>query len=110
VLDQTIARLRQRQLLFADADSQCVWLLQAFHDYQAAEEMRLARTTATKCCLVPRWLQQWSTDRCCFESEDGQQSPLRCVRIFSRHLCFSQVHSSRASWPVPRWHGFYPTL
>src|SRR5262249_59800403 len=109
-LDQTIARLRQRHLLFADADSQCAWLLQTFHDYQAAEEMRLARTTATKCCLVPRWLQQRSIDRCYFEPENGQRSPLRCAQTFPRQFYFSLKHSSRASWPVPRWHGFYPTL
>lgn len=72
VLDQPLARLRQRALRLADADGERAALGLAGFDKQLREEVRFARAAASENALVPAGLQQRLKDFRCRNFQDGQ--------------------------------------
>lgn len=70
--DQALGRLRQRALRLADADRERAGLGLASLDQEFAEEMRLARTSSSKCRLVSCGLKQRLKDPRCRYFQDRQ--------------------------------------
>ena len=62
VLNQSLNRLFQAVLQFADAEQAKAWVEHAIFDAQAAEEVRFARTATAMRCLVSGGLEEGRKD------------------------------------------------